>query len=134
MNDLYLVLKSYKDNSKKDFNATIMIFQYHTLCNDSYSLMCFHDDNYFCICDKYQHAECSRFDSTLDQCEGRCRANGQCVHGDRDNRKDFVCLCPECYYGSVCQHNTQLFSFTLETLLTDDLFSSSIGIQRLFIW
>ncbi|CAF1423882.1 unnamed protein product [Rotaria sordida] len=66
------------------------------------------------------------------ECSGRCRAGGQCIHGDLDDRKDFVCLCPRCYYGSVCQHNTELFSFTLETLLTDDLYSPSDVVRRLF--
>jgi len=109
-----------------------MIFKYHLLCNPPYSLICFQDDNYFCLCDMYNHAECSRYDSTLDECSGKCRAAGQCILGDLDNRKDFVCLCPRCYYGSICQHNTELFSFTLETLLTNDLYSSSVIIQQLF--
>lgn len=115
-----------------DFNVSVMIFKYHLLCDIPYSLMCFHDDNYFCLCDEYNHAECSRYDLTLDECNGRCREGGQCIHGDLGNQKDFICLCPHCYYGSVCQHNTKLFSFTLETLVTNDLHSSSIFIQKLF--
>ncbi len=109
-----------------------MIFKYHLLCNKSSSLMCFHDDNYICLCDNNSRAECFQYDSTLDQCKTRCLLNGQCIHGDFDNRRDFVCLCPRCYYGSICQHNTELFSFTLETLLMNDLYSSSVDIQRLF--
>jgi hypothetical protein len=110
-----------------------MIFKYHLLCDAPYSLMCFHDENYFCLCDKYSHAECSRYNSTLDKCSGRCRSGGQCIRGNLDDQRDFVCLCPRCYHGSVCQHNIQLFSFTLETLLTNDLYStSSLVIQRIF--
>jgi hypothetical protein len=109
-----------------------MVFKYHLLCSVPYSLRCFHDDHYFCLCDNYSHAECSRYNSHLDECDGRCRAGGQCVHGDRDDRRDFICLCPQCYYGSVCQDNTELFSFTLETLLTNDLLLSSLVVQHLF--
>ncbi len=109
-----------------------MIFKYHLLCNPPYSFICFHDDNYFCLCDLYGHAECSRYDPTLDEFSGQCRAGGQCIRGNFDDQKDFVCLCPRCYYGSICQHNMELFSFTLETLLTNDLYSPSIVIQRLF--
>ncbi|CAF4904374.1 unnamed protein product [Rotaria sp. Silwood1] len=35
--------------------------------------------------------------STLDQC------SGQCIRGNLDNWKDFVCLCPRCYHESVGQ-------------------------------
>ena len=129
---IFLVFISKKVNLDSNFNASVMVFKYHLLCNVSYNLKCFHDDNYFCLCDMYGHAECSRYDSTLDQCYGRCRAGGQCIHGDLDDRRDFICLCPHCYYGSICQHNTELFSFTLETLLTSDLYSPSVVIQRLF--
>jgi hypothetical protein len=130
---MILVVISNDANSGNKLNVSMIVFRYHLLCNASYSLICFHDDHYFCVCDMYRHAECSRYDSTLDECEGRCRAGGQCIHGDLDDRRDFVCLCPRCYHGSVCQHNTELFSFTLETLLTNDLYSSSIVVQQLFI-
>ena len=123
---------SNEQNLNSQFNLSIMIFQYHSLCNESYSLLCFYDDNYFCLRDEYDHAECSRYESKLDECNGRCRAGGQCIHGDLDDTRDFVCLCPRCYYGSICQHNTELFSFTLATLLTNDLYSPSVAVQRLF--
>jgi hypothetical protein len=55
---------------------SVMVFKYHLLCDEPYSLMCFHDNNYFCVCDMYDHAECSRYESTLDECHGRCRADG----------------------------------------------------------
>ena len=129
---LVLVLNETDPNNKS--NVTTIIFDYHRLCDEPYSLICFHDNDYFCLCDIDHHAECSRYNSTFDQCSGRCLVNGQCIHGDLDNRRDFVCLCPRCYHGSVCQHNTGLFSFTLETLLINDLSSSSLVIQQLFVW
>ena len=130
---MFLVFIPNEVNLESKFNAREMVFRYHLLCDAPHSLRCFVDDHYFCLCDMYGHAECSRYDSTLDECNGQCRAGGQCIHGDLDDRRDFVCLCPRCYHGSVCQHNTELFSFTLETLLTNDLYSSSIMVQRLFI-
>jgi hypothetical protein len=60
----------------------------------------------------------------MDQCQ-HCLARGQCIQGNQQDRSDFLCLCPRCYFGSICQHNTQVLSFTLESLLTNDLFSSS---------
>ena len=115
-----------------DRNTSTMIFKYHSLCSQPYSLMCFHDDHYYCLCDMYEHAECFRYNLTFDECHGRCRAGGQCIRGDLEDRKDFLCLCPRCYHGSICQHNTELFSFTLETLLAKDLYSPLIAIQYLF--
>jgi hypothetical protein len=128
---MLLVVNTNATNSNSEFNASIMVFKYHLLCDAPYSLMCFHDDDYFCLCDTYNHAECFRYDSTLDKCSGQCRAGGQCIRGDLDYPKQFVCLCPRCYYGSFCQHNTELFSFSLETLLTDDLHSPSFVKQQL---
>ena len=115
-------------------NRTRIIFKYHLLCDKPYSLLCFQDEHFFCLCDNSSRAECSQYNSKADQCivRNRCRVDGQCIQGDLENRRDFLCLCPRCYYGSICQYNTQLFSFTLETLLTNDLYSSSIVIQQLF--
>ena len=114
-----------------NFNQTQMIFQYHLLCS---SILCFHDNDYFCQCDQYHHAECFRYNRKIDQCNpSPCLAGGQCLHGDQQNRTDFICLCPRCYYGSICQHNVKLFSFTIETLLTNDLHSTSIIVQRFFV-
>ena len=94
-------------------NRSTIVLKYHLLCNQSYSLMCFHDDDdYYCLCDQYDHAECFRYNATLDECHGRCGTGGQCIRGDLEDRKDFLCLCPRCYHGSICQHNTELFSFT----------------------
>ncbi len=41
--------------------------------------MCFHDDNYICLCDNNNRAECFRYNSTFDQCKTRCLVNGQCI-------------------------------------------------------
>ena len=128
LSEHFLVINS----NNSDVNMSTMVFKFHLLCSQPYSLMCFHDDNYYCLCDIYQHAECFRYNSTFDECHGRCRTGGQCIRGDLDDRKDFLCLCPRCYHGSICQHNTELFSFTLETLLTNDLYSPLIVVQRVF--
>ncbi|CAF3977767.1 unnamed protein product, partial [Rotaria sp. Silwood1] len=129
---MLLVLESNETSLNNEFNVALMIFKYHLLCNAPYSLLGFHDDYYGSLCDMHGHAECSRYDSIRDQCSERCRAGGQCIYGDLDDRRDFVCLCSRSYHGSICQHYTELFSFTLKTLLTNDLYSSLVVIQRLF--
>ncbi len=69
-------MNSNEANLNSGLNMSVMVFKYHLLCDEPYSLMCFHDNNYFCVCDMYDHAECSRYESTLDECHGRCRADG----------------------------------------------------------
>ena len=32
----------------------------------------------------------------------------------------FICLCPRCHYGSLCQLNTEQFSFTVDSLIIED--------------
>jgi hypothetical protein len=88
------------------------------------TLLCFHDDYYFCFCDENNVAQCYIYDRTTDQCQN-CLAGGRCVQGNQQDRSDFLCLCPRCHFGSICQYNTQVLGFTLESLLTNDLFSSS---------
>lgn len=76
------------------------------------------------MCNVNNVAQCFLYDRTTDQCQ-YCLANGQCLRGNQHDRSEFLCLCPRCHFGSICQHNTQVLSFALESLLTNDLFSSS---------
>ena len=111
-------------------SAYTAVFKYHTLCTANTTLLCFYDDYYFCLCDVHNVAQCFLYDKTTDYCQ-HCLANGRCIQGNLRSRSDFICLCPRCHFGSICQHNTQVLSFTLESLLADDLFSSSQSIRIL---
>jgi hypothetical protein len=88
------------------------------------SLLCFHDDVYFCICAENQsRVECFPYDQQSDRCSS-CLAGGRCLRGDPLRSSDFLCLCPECYSGRYCQFNTRSFVFTLDQLFSPDLLSS----------
>ena len=67
-----------------------------------------------------EHAQCLHFDPHSDQCR-HCLSGGQCIRGSVRRKEDFICLCPRCMYGSVCQFSTQLFSFTLDSLIIKDV-------------
>ncbi len=69
-------------------------------------------------------AQCFIYDRSTDQCQN-CLAGGRCIQGNQFDRSDFLCLCPRCHFGSICQQNIQILSFTFESLLTNDLFSLS---------
>jgi hypothetical protein len=67
-----------------------------------------------------EHAQCLRFDPDIDKCD-YCLSGGKCIRGSRQQEHHFICLCPRCIYGSMCQFSVQLFSFTLDSLIIKDV-------------
>jgi hypothetical protein len=57
-------------------------------------------------------------DIQIDHCT-KCLSNGKCVRGDIHETDNFICLCPRCYRGQLCEFNIQAFGFTLDALLID---------------
>jgi hypothetical protein len=97
------------------------LFYFHHLCRQSNrSFICFHDEIHFCVCNDEQRAVCFRFDLNSDLCT-RCLSSGRCVQGDRNDPGDFICLCPHCRYGQLCQYSMELMSFTLDSLIIRDI-------------
>jgi hypothetical protein len=88
----------------------------------TFPLICFHDDDYLCICEKdFYRAECFGYDPASDRCSF-CMSNGYCLKGDlKTNKPDFLCLCPRCYHSQLCQFSTELMSFTLDSLMIKDI-------------
>lgn len=93
----------------------LSLFEYHRICQNESELMCFYDNDYLCICqwDHYR-VDCLMHDTEIDHCR-ECLSNGRCLKGDQD----FVCLCPRCYQGDLCEFNLQAFGFTLDSLVVD---------------
>ncbi len=121
-------------------DANVLVFKYHELCRPDQEnrslIICFRDDHYFCLCNmSIERAQCLRFDPDSDKCH-HCLSGGQCIRGNLQQEQDFICLCPRCMYGSVCQFSAQLFSFTLDSLIIKDVESQrdlSIGIYVFII-
>ena len=94
--------------------------KYHDLCIRNHTTVCFFDENYLCICDNnHTRVDCFGYDHNLDRCS-RCLAGGHCIRGALSKSDDFICLCPQCHYGRLCQFNTEQFSFTLDSLIIHD--------------
>ena len=72
--------------------------------------------------------ECFGYDHSLDHCH-HCLASGQCLRGDRSQPNDFLCLCPRCFYGSICEFTSQYLGFTLDSLIVHD----NLYIQAVYI-
>lgn len=111
------------DNST--FNSTTAVFLYHHICrakqNTNSTFTCFRDLNYLCICERdHSRAECFGYNPSTDQCS-RCLSNGRCLQGQLNVKKDFLCLCPHCHHGKMCEYSSELMSFTLDSLIAKDL-------------
>ena len=99
--------------------------QYHDMCIKNKELICFHDDQYLCICGtNHTHVECFLYDDQLDRCSN-CLSGGRCLRGHHQRSNDYLCLCPPCYSGRRCQFNGKSFAFTLDQLLYADLTSAA---------
>lgn len=74
---------------------------------------------YLCICtEDNRRAECFSYDNNLDQCS-QCLAQGRCIKGNLRNKNDFLCLCPRCHNGPMCQFNNEQLGFTLDFLVVE---------------
>ena len=65
-----------------------------------------------------------------DQCS-LCLSNGYCLKGELNQKSDFLCLCPRCYHGRMCQYSTELMSITLDLLIVKGIqnnYQTSTGI------
>ncbi|CAF4183229.1 unnamed protein product, partial [Rotaria magnacalcarata] len=107
-------------------NESISIIRYHSLCQNNSRILCFHDDQYLCICnEKNLGVECFLHQHEHRKCD-ECKANAQCLKG---SKKGIVCICPLCHSGDRCQFSFESFSFTLDQLFFSDLQSPSSTIK-----
>ncbi|CAF1470016.1 unnamed protein product [Adineta ricciae] len=95
----------------------IHAYKYHNLCRQNHSLFCFFDDHYLCICDAdHYRVECFGYNHNLERCSS-CFANSQCLIENRLYQDKYICLCPQCRSGRLCQFMDDGFSFTLHSAL-----------------
>ncbi|CAF1262502.1 unnamed protein product [Didymodactylos carnosus] len=123
VNELGLAPKHYSAE-----NMYQILKLYHRPCHHQHnqSVTCFYDPKtYFCLCNKNLHrASCFHYNSNYDKCH-YCLNKGKCYFGDREkNLNNWICLCPKCHYGSMCQYRTDQLGFSLETLLAFDRYST----------
>jgi hypothetical protein len=109
--------------------STTAVFLYHRICqakqNSSSIFTCFRDSNYLCICEAdHYRAECFGYNPLIDQCS-LCLSNGYCLKGELEEKSDFMCLCPHCHFGKLCQFSNELMSFTLDSLMVKDVENNS---------
>ncbi|UJR12437.1 hypothetical protein I4U23_016613 [Adineta vaga] len=95
----------------------IHAYKYHHLCRKNSSLICFYDHNFLCICDEdHYRVECFNYDHNIERCSF-CYADGQCLIENRLHTDNYLCLCPTCRSGRLCQFIDDGLSFTLHSAL-----------------
>ena len=110
------------------FNQTIINFHplrrakyYHLPCQENYQLLCFHDsDTFMCLCNLDHHANCFNFNLNLKyDCQGNnyCLNEAQCFQDLSQCPTMSVCVCSECFYGTLCQFSTETIRLSLDAIL-----------------
>ncbi|CAF1305466.1 unnamed protein product, partial [Didymodactylos carnosus] len=103
-------------------NIPINVKNYHLPCKYDKSLRCFFDEDYLCICDKHNDpVQCYLYDHHFHICRNQtCLQKGVCLHGNIYNGGDWICVCPNCAYGRLCQFSSYGNRFSLESLVGQD--------------
>lgn len=125
----------------KEFNLIPMNYSYETLlfvmkryhrpCQilGENKTICFYDPQiYFCFCNKTtQRSSCFIYNFNSDRCN-QCLNDDQCYAGEQKiNKKDFICRCKLCIYGSLCEFRMDRLKYSFESLLILDLTSTNHG-------
>ena len=87
-------------------------------CHNSTYGTCFISDGYLCYCNypNKNQSNCLSYQRKYTTCN-YCGNEGHCIQGDLTNRTDFVCVCPKCVTGVLCQFSPSRFSISLEYLI-----------------
>ena len=87
------------------------------ICGTSTDESCYLWMNYLCTCatTETERHNCIYYDERQTSCS-YCYNQGYCVQGDLYNSSDFVCVCPRCASGDLCQDAPGKFSISFEYL------------------
>ncbi len=129
LSKFYLSIQSSKRCLSIDelFNLTILSYPplrrlkyYHIPCQERENLICMYDKEYMCLCTNERHANCFQFNhNMIYNCNGisYCQNGAQCFQDHPTCPSSIMCVCDECFYGTMCQFSTNEFSLSLDTIL-----------------
>ncbi|UJR19040.1 hypothetical protein I4U23_022171 [Adineta vaga] len=95
----------------------------NSLCKPNYQGLLNGNERPFCICPLGRIGHRCELIQNICQsnpCKNNGTSSGQCVKGNPSLTNDFVCICPECNHGRLCQFNTRQLTFTLDSLIQKD--------------
>ena len=100
------------------------IKSYHRPCQEHLPpLSCFYDKDFLCFCADFygqRQANCFEFNHDLKRnCRGRsqCQHGAECLQDDVNCPGTSICICPRCFYGSLCQFSSSGFGVSLDAIL-----------------
>ncbi|CAF0927239.1 unnamed protein product [Adineta ricciae] len=109
------------------FNTTILRLvslqrakYYQQPCQNHSQLMCFHDESFICVCDRYHITKCFNYAHRSMNCSSShsCLNGGLCLQQDEiRNPLDYLCICEECFFGERCQFTTSQYTISLDALV-----------------
>jgi hypothetical protein len=146
-------------NINEIFNETIVklhllrrIKYYQLPCQRHlFNLSCFYDDIHLCLCqDHWQQrvANCFEFNHNMTfDCFGQsvCENDAQCFQDTPNCPQRSMCVCPPCFYGTLCQFSSSGFGLSLDAILGYDIqphisipqqphiIQTSVGLTIIFI-
>ena len=105
---------------------------YHLRCRLQPVLVCFYDDNNFCLCMLDRTTNCFEYNHSIAyDCGGMnvCENDGYCFRDDIQCPSPPICACRQCYFGSRCQISTAGSTLSLDIILGYHI-RQSFGIQQ----
>ena len=113
--DLDIQPQPCRSLSSTDFHSVKYLQDF---CRRTNRSSCFRIEGYICYChfSTNERSECISYQQRQTDCR-HCLNQGYCVQGDLRNRSDFVCVCPKCASGKLCQFSSSRFAISLEFLI-----------------
>ncbi|CAF1452729.1 unnamed protein product [Didymodactylos carnosus] len=119
----------YLNNTVREFVWLRKIKYYHRLCRlSSPVLKCFFDEIYMCLCDQNGLTDCLNYNHATVNCtenKSYCQNNGRCLQRKQKGQYDFVCLCPDCYYGALCHITMTQYALSLDAIIGSEILTDT---------
>ncbi len=96
------------------------IIHFHLLCQTNFTLICFIDKDYLCLCTHDHHANCMKFNRERNfECSlnNYCENKGRCLQDHPTCPSTRICLCSNCFFGNRCQFYAKGLGSTLDEIL-----------------
>ncbi|CAF4151967.1 unnamed protein product [Rotaria sordida] len=108
------------DRSTFLFHPLKRIKYYPLICQNNIKLVCFYDQTQICLCSKNYLTDCFDFNHNgTSSCNENnyCENNGKCYVNDLTCPTKSICICEQCYYGTLCQFTTSGTVLSLDSII-----------------
>ncbi|CAF1367160.1 unnamed protein product [Didymodactylos carnosus] len=108
------------DHQIFQFHPLKRIKYYQLICQQNHRLKCFFDETQLCLCTKDNLADCFDFNHNgISLCDENnvCQNNGKCYVNDLKCPTKSLCVCQQCYHGTLCQFTTSGSVLSLDSII-----------------